>query len=140
VSESLAAGFRALGVRRGDRVALLIRNLPEFHVVDLALVRLGAVPFSLYATSSPEKHEYALTDSDAVAIVVDPAMLAGLTGVHLPAHRIQLDGEPDPGKAVDGQGSAPWASLGSSRAPTPMTSSRSRGNCESSTSGSSWHG
>lgn len=47
MSESLAAGFRALGVRRGDRVALLIRNLPEFHVVDLALVRLGAVPFSL---------------------------------------------------------------------------------------------
>jgi long-chain acyl-CoA synthetase len=47
VNESLAAGFRGLGVRRGDRFALLIRNLPEFHIVHLALVRLGAVPFSL---------------------------------------------------------------------------------------------
>lgn len=94
---ALAAGFRALGIGRGDRVALLIRNRPEFYVVDLALVRLGAVPFSLYASSSPEQHEHALTDSEAVGIIVDPAMLAGLTGVLLPTHRIALDGDPAPG-------------------------------------------
>ncbi|WP_028472366.1 AMP-dependent synthetase/ligase [Nocardioides alkalitolerans] len=95
--EAATAGFWAAGVRRGDKVALLMRNRPEFYVVDLALVHLGAVPFSLYASSSPEQHAYALGDSGAVGIVVDPALQAGLTGIDLPALRVQLDGDPAPG-------------------------------------------
>ena len=33
----LAAGLRARGVRRGDRVVLMFRNVPEFHFLDLAI-------------------------------------------------------------------------------------------------------
>ncbi|MDT9591670.1 long-chain fatty acid--CoA ligase [Nocardioides zeae] len=91
------AGFVAAGVTRGDKVALLVRNRPEFYVVDLALVRIGAVPFSLYASSSPEQHAYALADSGAVGIVVDPALQRGLEGVDLPVLRVQIEGEPAPG-------------------------------------------
>ncbi|WZH52437.1 MAG: AMP-binding protein [Nocardioides alkalitolerans] len=93
-----AAGFRAAGVQPGDKVALLLRNRPEFYVVDLALVRVGAVPFSLYASSSAEQHGYALADSGAVGVVAEPVLQAGLlSGVDLPALRVQLEEEPAPG-------------------------------------------
>ena len=49
---------RALGVRRGDTVALMLGNRPEFHVADLAAMTLGATPFSIYLTSSPEQVAY----------------------------------------------------------------------------------
>lgn len=53
--ERIAAGLHALGVRHGDAVALMMTNRPEFHLVDLAACHLGAVPFSIYNTSSSEQ-------------------------------------------------------------------------------------
>jgi long-subunit acyl-CoA synthetase (AMP-forming) len=44
-------------VRRGDTVALMLTNRPEFHLLDLAVMHLGATPFSIYNTSSPEQIE-----------------------------------------------------------------------------------
>src|SRR4051794_17991937 len=54
-ADALARGLHELGVRRGDRVALMLVNRPEFHIADLAVMTLGATPFSIYATSSPEQ-------------------------------------------------------------------------------------
>lgn len=54
-TRTLAAGYRALGVGRGDRVLLLMANRPEHWLSDLALVRLGAVPVSVYGTAAPEQ-------------------------------------------------------------------------------------
>ncbi|MFC8536430.1 AMP-dependent synthetase/ligase [Streptomyces sp. NPDC057249] len=51
----LAAGYRARGVGRGDRVLLMMPNRPEHWLSDLALVRLGAVPVSVYGTAAPEQ-------------------------------------------------------------------------------------
>ncbi|WP_405918153.1 AMP-dependent synthetase/ligase [Streptomyces sp. NBC_00728] len=48
----LAAGYAALGVGRGDHVLLMMANRPEHWLSDLALVRLGAVPVSVYGTSA----------------------------------------------------------------------------------------
>src|SRR4029453_4261465 len=56
--DALAGGRAKLGVRRGDTVALLIGNRPEFHLVDLAVTTLGATPFSLYPTLAPEQIAY----------------------------------------------------------------------------------
>ena len=54
----IAAGLSALGVHRGDTVALMLTNRPEFHLVDAAAMHLGATPFSIYNTSSPEQMDY----------------------------------------------------------------------------------
>jgi long-subunit acyl-CoA synthetase (AMP-forming) len=67
----IAAGLHALGLRRGDRVALMISNRPEFHLVDAAAMHLGALPFSMYNTSSPEQVEFLLRDSGAKLAVVE---------------------------------------------------------------------
>jgi long-chain acyl-CoA synthetase len=67
-----AAGLRALGVGDGDRVAMMMRNIPEFHVVDLAVMVCGATPISLYNSSSPEQVAYLAGHSGArVAVVED---------------------------------------------------------------------
>ena len=51
------AGSRALGVERGDTVALMLTNRPEFHFADSAVMHLGATPFSIYNTYTPEQIE-----------------------------------------------------------------------------------
>ncbi|WP_026911343.1 AMP-dependent synthetase/ligase [Patulibacter minatonensis] len=50
-SRRVAGGLEALGVRRGDRVAMLLTTCVDFYVCDIGALLLGAVPFSLYATS-----------------------------------------------------------------------------------------
>jgi long-subunit acyl-CoA synthetase (AMP-forming) len=52
---AVAHGLHALGVRRGDTVALMLTNRPEFYVADVAALHLGATPFSVYNTLSPEQ-------------------------------------------------------------------------------------
>ncbi len=69
----VAAGLHALGLRRGDTLALMLTNRPEFHVVDAAAMHLGAVPFSIYNTSSPEQVEFLVRDSGARIAVVEEA-------------------------------------------------------------------
>ena len=54
---ALAAGLAALGVERGDTVALMLPNRPEFHIADTAAMHLGATPFSIYNTYTPDQIE-----------------------------------------------------------------------------------
>jgi long-chain acyl-CoA synthetase len=65
-----ACGLKALGVGAGDRVAMMMRNRVEFHVADAAAQFLGATPFSLYVSASPEEVGYAVAKASASAIVV----------------------------------------------------------------------
>jgi long-chain acyl-CoA synthetase len=71
--DALAGGLHALGVRRGDRVGLMIRNRPEFHLADLAVTTLGATPFSVYLTSAPEQVAYVVGDAAADVMIVEAA-------------------------------------------------------------------
>ena len=71
----LAAGLAGLGVERGDTVALMLTNRPEFHLVDVAAMHLGAVAFSVYNTSSPEQIEYLLGDAGNRVLVTEAAFL-----------------------------------------------------------------
>ncbi|RJQ81810.1 long-chain fatty acid--CoA ligase [Pseudonocardiaceae bacterium YIM PH 21723] len=56
--QRIATGLHALGVRAGDTVGLMLRNRPEFSLVDMAILHLGAVSFSVYNTSSAEQLAY----------------------------------------------------------------------------------
>jgi long-chain acyl-CoA synthetase len=67
----VAAGLRDLGVGPGDRVVLMMRNIPEFHVVDLAVAVLGATPVSIYNSSAPDQIAYLAGHCDAVLAVVE---------------------------------------------------------------------
>jgi long-chain acyl-CoA synthetase len=71
---SVAAGLAGLGVRPGDRVALLMGTRMEFHVVDMGALLLGAVPVSLYATSAVGQLEEILANADPRVLVVEEAL------------------------------------------------------------------
>src|SRR3954470_14183834 len=71
--DALAGGLAELGVRRGDRVALMLDNRPEFHIADLAAMTLGATPFSIYQTLSPEQIAFVMGDAGARVAIAQAA-------------------------------------------------------------------
>ncbi len=72
---ALAAELRAQGVVKGDRVAIAMRNLPEFPVAFFASVILGAIATPLNAWWTGPELEYALVDSGAKVAIVDAERL-----------------------------------------------------------------
>ncbi|WP_410604301.1 AMP-dependent synthetase/ligase [Amycolatopsis sp. lyj-90] len=77
----LAEGLHALGVRRGDTVALMLTNRPEFHLVDVAAIHLGAIPFSVYNTSSAEQIEYLFANAGNRVVVCEEQFLPRVRNV-----------------------------------------------------------
>ena len=75
---ALAAQLAADGVRKGDRVAVVMRNLPEWPVAFFAAQLLGAIVTPLNAWWTGEELEYGLTDSSAKILCVDAERLARL--------------------------------------------------------------
>ncbi len=71
-----AGGLSRLGVGRGEAVAILLSNRPEFHVVDAAIMHLGAVPFSLYNSAAREQLAHILRDSGARVLITESAFAA----------------------------------------------------------------
>ena len=72
-SDAFAGTLAKLGVRRGDTVAMMVSNRPEFEIADIAAMSLGATPFSIYLTSAPDQVAYVIKDAGAkVAIVEAP--------------------------------------------------------------------
>src|SRR4051794_16230868 len=67
----LAGGLRGLGIERGQRVVLMLRNRPEFHVADIAVLLAGATPISIYNSSSPDQIQYLTSHSDAAVAIVE---------------------------------------------------------------------
>ncbi|MDZ7733601.1 MAG: AMP-binding protein [Acidimicrobiia bacterium] len=66
-----AAGFEARGIGRGDRIVLMMRNVPEFHVADMAAYFVGATPVSIYNSSSPEQVEYLANHCEAKLAIAE---------------------------------------------------------------------
>jgi long-chain acyl-CoA synthetase len=66
----VALGLAAVGIKRGDRVALLSENRPEWSITDLAILSLGAINVPIYTTQAIDQIRYILTDSGARAIFI----------------------------------------------------------------------
>ncbi|HET7231310.1 MAG TPA: long-chain fatty acid--CoA ligase [Longimicrobium sp.] len=73
--ELFAYGLHALGVRRGDRVALHAENSAEWMIADLAILSLGAVDVPIYTTQPADQIEYIVGNSEAVAYIVSTQKL-----------------------------------------------------------------
>ncbi len=65
-----ARGLSSLGVRRGERVAILSENRPEWAIADFACLTAGLTDVPIYPTLPPDQIAYILKDSGAVAIFV----------------------------------------------------------------------
>ncbi|MDA8317963.1 MAG: AMP-dependent synthetase/ligase [Actinomycetota bacterium] len=94
----VATGLHELGVERGDRIVLLTRNRPEFHAADMAALLVGAVPVSVYESSSAEQVRYVAGHAEAVMVIVEAALLERVVGAREalggPRHMVVIS---DPG-------------------------------------------
>jgi long-chain acyl-CoA synthetase len=68
-----SAGFRELGIRPGDRIALLSENRPEWAITDYACLTTRCAGVAVYPTLPPKQIAYILADSGSVAICVSTA-------------------------------------------------------------------
>ena len=66
----VARALESWGVRKGDRVAILSENRPEWTITDFAALALGAVTVPVYATQTAEQTAFLLNDSGARVIAV----------------------------------------------------------------------
>ena len=123
--DALAGGLAKLGVSKGDTIAIMLGNRPEFHLVDLAAATLGATPFSIYVTYPATEIQYLVNDASSTVVFVEqtylPAILAARESLPGLEHVIVVDGEaPDGCMALsevsaldpDFDGSVPAAEVG----------------------------
>ncbi len=70
------------GVKKGDRVAISMRNYPEWMLAFTAVTSIGAIAVAMNALWLTDEIEYALQDSDAKVLLADQERIDRLAGIH----------------------------------------------------------
>ncbi|GGK97420.1 AMP-dependent synthetase/ligase [Nocardia jinanensis] len=92
----LAAGLSALGIRRGDTIGVMLTNRPEFNLLDTAALHIGATPFSVYNTCSPEQIAHAFTNAGNKVALTEQQFLGTIRAAGVPLeHIVVVDGPAD---------------------------------------------
>jgi acetyl-CoA synthetase len=77
----LSNALAGLGVKRGDRVGIILPQRPETAIAHIACYQMGVVAMPLSVLFGPDALEYRLQNSETVAALVDPASLPGLAQI-----------------------------------------------------------
>ncbi len=80
-ADALSHVLAGVGVKRGDRVAIVMPQRFETAVAYMAVFQMGAVAMPLSMLFGPEALEYRLQDSDAVLAICDESSIANVTSV-----------------------------------------------------------
>jgi acetyl-CoA synthetase len=86
-SNQLANGLLAHGIRKGDRVGILLGQCPETALSHIAIYKIGAVAIPLFTLFGVDALEYRLANSGAVGIITDESNLSKILSIR--------DGLPD---------------------------------------------
>ncbi|MCS6794891.1 MAG: long-chain fatty acid--CoA ligase [Raineya sp.] len=70
ITNQLATAFLELGVQKGDKIAIISNNRPEWNFVDFAIQKVGAVSVPMYPTITAEDYRYILDHSEAKFVFV----------------------------------------------------------------------
>ena len=60
-----------LGIEKGDKVAMILTNRPEWNMLDMAISQVGAITVPVYPTISEEDYRFILADCDAKMVIID---------------------------------------------------------------------
>jgi long-chain acyl-CoA synthetase len=72
----LAKGLLDLGIRRGDRVALIAENRPEWVIADYAIMSIGAITVPSYTTNTAEENRHVFANAGVSGAIVSTRALA----------------------------------------------------------------
>lgn len=85
-----AAYLHHIGVRKGDKLSIILENCPEFIYFDQALQKIGAVNVSIYPTLTADETAFILNDSESIAVLVgNPFLLKKFQKVESQCPKIQ---------------------------------------------------
>ncbi|MBR1513475.1 MAG: long-chain fatty acid--CoA ligase [Bacteroidales bacterium] len=70
-TDYLSFALIELGIEKGDKVAIILSNRPEWNMLDMAVSQIGAITVPIYPTISEEDYRYILSDCDAKMVVID---------------------------------------------------------------------
>ncbi|MDR1652728.1 MAG: long-chain fatty acid--CoA ligase [Prevotellaceae bacterium] len=71
----LSLGMLALGIGKGDRVAIVTGNRPEWNMLDFAVMQTGAVSVPIYPTISAEDYEHILNHAEMKMLIFDSKLI-----------------------------------------------------------------
>jgi long-chain acyl-CoA synthetase len=69
-SNYFSYGLMELGFKRGDKIATVTNNRPEWNISDMGMMQIGVIHVPIYPTISLEDYEYILKHSDVKAIII----------------------------------------------------------------------
>lgn len=70
-STFFAYGLLALGIKKGDKIATVINNCPEWNIIDMGISLVGAVHVPIYPSFSEKEFEYVLDHSESKIFIVE---------------------------------------------------------------------
>ena len=74
-TDYLSFGFINLGIRKDDKVAIISHNRPEWNMLDMAIMQIGAISVPIYPTISEIEYRYILNHAEVTCLVVDENLL-----------------------------------------------------------------
>jgi acyl-CoA synthetase (AMP-forming)/AMP-acid ligase II len=89
-TNQVANGLRSLGVKKGDRVALLMMNCHEFVTSFFAIAKIGAVIVPLNWRLVPDELEFIVKDAGATVLIAGSEFDAAITELHSRGNRTDV--------------------------------------------------
>lgn len=68
--DKLSLGFLESGIKKGDRVATILKNCPEWNFIDMALLQIGAIQVPIYPTISDNNYQFIFNDASVTYIII----------------------------------------------------------------------
>jgi long-chain acyl-CoA synthetase len=102
----VTAGLASLGLGKGDTVGLMLTNRPEFYWCDAGAQHLGALPYSIYNTYTPDQIAYLLGDAASRVLITEQAFVEQVLAAQREnptlEHVVVVDGDaPEGGMTLD---------------------------------------
>ena len=90
LSDGLARGLRELGIRRGERVAVFVQNIPQFVLAQIATWKLGAIFVPVNPMLKRRELEFALNDSGAAVLIALETLYRDVAAAVLPGTSVRV--------------------------------------------------
>jgi long-chain acyl-CoA synthetase len=103
MANRIANGLRGLGIKRGDRVALFLPNIPEFVICYLGILKIGAVAVSLNVMLKSGEVKFILNDCTAKALITTEELCENVPDWELPElkHILIAEGKVSKGMSLE---------------------------------------
>ncbi len=71
IADNISYAFIKLGIQAGDRIGIIATNRPEWNMLDMAIMQIGAISVPMYPTSSTEDYRHIINHSGMRLVVLE---------------------------------------------------------------------